>query len=242
MADLGRILIADDEESFLRSTAKLLRRKGYKCTCVPDGAAAADMLKKEEYDALISDIRMPGNPQLELIKALPQIAKGLPVILTTAYPSLSSAIESIGLPVVSYLIKPFDIEELLDNVVLAIRRSKVYRAVHGARQRLRDWDKELTGLDELTKLPSRDASPVSLDAFLDLTFGNVAGTLSDIRRLVETIPWSEARPQACHLLDCPRLDELTDALKETVEVLHRSKAQFKSKNLGGLRERLERIV
>ena len=44
MSDLGKILIADDEETFLRSTADLLRREGYECDCVPDGITASGLL------------------------------------------------------------------------------------------------------------------------------------------------------------------------------------------------------
>jgi DNA-binding NarL/FixJ family response regulator len=74
------------------------------------------MLRKESYDLLIADIKMQGNSDLEFIKALPQIAGEMPVILVTGYPSLNSAIESIQLPVVAYLVKPFELNELLVRV------------------------------------------------------------------------------------------------------------------------------
>ena len=116
MVEPRRILIADDEESFLYSTADILRREGYDCSCASDARAATEMLRKESYDLLIADIKMQGNADLEFIKALPQIADGMPVILVTGYPSLNSAIESIQLPVVAYLVKPFELNELLVRV------------------------------------------------------------------------------------------------------------------------------
>ncbi len=116
MVDSRRILIADDEESFLYSTADILRREGYDCSCASDAIAATEMLRKESYDLLIADIKMQGNSDLEFIKALPQIAGEMPVILVTGYPSLNSAIESIQLPVVAYLVKPFELNELLVRV------------------------------------------------------------------------------------------------------------------------------
>ena len=113
LARRGRILIADDEESVLLSTADLLRIEGYDCNCALDAKTAFEKLRKNKYDLLIADIKMQGNSDLQLIKKLPESAHGMPVILVTGYPSLSSAVQSIKLPVVGYLIKPFEFSELL---------------------------------------------------------------------------------------------------------------------------------
>ena len=94
MSELGRILIADDEETFLMSTADLLRNEGFECDCAPDATSAAQMLRSGDHDLLIADIKMPGNFELEFIRDLPQIAEGLPVILVTGYPTLDTAIQS----------------------------------------------------------------------------------------------------------------------------------------------------
>ena len=121
MAEAGRILIADDEDSFLYSTADVLRREGYQCDCACDAVMAKTMLAMESYDLVIADIMMEGNSHLEFIKELPRIAGGVPVILVTGYPSLGSAIESIQLPVVAYLVKPFELDDLLSQVKNAIQ-------------------------------------------------------------------------------------------------------------------------
>ena len=113
LARRNRILIADDEESVLLSTADLLRIEGYECACAADAKTAVHMLRKKKYDLLIADIKMQGNSDLQLIKKLPEIAHRMPVILVTGYPSLSSAVQSIELPVVGYLIKPYEFSELL---------------------------------------------------------------------------------------------------------------------------------
>jgi len=113
LARRGRILIADDEESVLLSTADLLRIEGYECACASDAKMAAHLLRRKKFDLLIADIKMQGNSDLQLIKKLPEIAPRMPVILVTGYPSLSSAVQSTELPVVGYLIKPFEFSELL---------------------------------------------------------------------------------------------------------------------------------
>ena len=244
MAELGRIVIADDEETFLYSTADLLRKQGYQCDCAPDAAAAAELLRADEYDLLIADIKMPGNVELEFIQELPHMAEGLPVILVTGYPSLGSAIQSIQLPVAAYMVKPIEFDELLTQARIAIEKFMVYRAVRNTQHRLRDWLKELTSIEEVLKVaPDFQASSAPVDAFLDLTFQNIIGSMSDLKHLTQSITMHNHESQeVCHLLHCPRLTELTDALSETVDVLEKTRHAFKSKDLGALRRKLEGII
>ena len=119
-----RLLLADDEETFLRATAELLRDAGYHCDMASDGCQAFDMLLANRYDLLIADLQMAGNMNFELLEKVELIAPGMPVITVTGYPSLASAIRAVELPVVAYLVKPFDFDELLDRITRAIRRAQ----------------------------------------------------------------------------------------------------------------------
>lgn len=89
-------------------------------------------------------------------------------------------------------------------------------------------------------IQSGNASSVTLDAFLDLTFKNVVGALSDLRQLTAALTGPETEREVCHLLECPRLATLTKALEDTIGVLEETKGAFKSKRLGELRRSLER--
>ncbi|MFL5520546.1 MAG: response regulator, partial [Gemmatimonadales bacterium] len=99
----GRILFADDEATFLKATADLLRREGYEVDEVPDGACAMEKVAAGPYDLLITDLEMPGNSDLQLVRAIAEKSGGLPVIILTGYPSVRSAVASIELPVAAYL-------------------------------------------------------------------------------------------------------------------------------------------
>ncbi len=134
MTGSGRILIVDDEKAFLQTTAELLRRSGYTCTCAQDANTALLLLEDESYDLLISDIKMPGNQQLELIEQVAELTRGIPVILMTAYPALESAIQAIQLPVVAYLVKPFRFRELLAEVRNALAPAKLQQLGKPERQ------------------------------------------------------------------------------------------------------------
>jgi len=241
---MSRILIADSEETFLQATADLLRREGYQCNCVPDGVKAVEMLNDSdnEYDLLIADVELAGNSELELVRNLPSIAEGVPVILVSAQPSLRSAIQSVKLRVEAYMVKPLDFEELLANVRIAVERRCVYRSVQCLKQRLQYWYDDLRNVEELLKNNSRNASPVSVNTFLELTFQNAVGALTDLKHLTGALAMHEAQQEVCHLFNCPRLKSLSDGMAETIDILHKTKSAFKSRDLGEVRRRLDGLV
>lgn len=239
---LGKILIADDEEMFLNSTADLLRREGFICDCVADANEAILKLKSNEYDALIADIRMPGNPNLEFIKALPRLAEGLSAILVTGFPSQHTAIDSIGLPVVAYMVKPADFDALLENILKAVDRTRLFRSVSKAQKTLEAWQEGLANLDDGIKRTEGGRKSFSERNFVDLTFAGVFAALSDIKYIVCSPSKEKAGNQLCHLSKCPRVNKLVEAVEETIEVLEKTKSSFKSSELGKIRGKLEKIA
>ncbi len=136
---LGKILLADDEPTFLSATADLLRAEGYECITVQDGDAALKAAASETFDLLITDLEMPGNSDLQLVRKIAEQSGGLPVIILTGFPSVRSAIASIDLPVVAYLTKPVAFPELLERVARAVKRFRSFQAMRqhrGAAERL----------------------------------------------------------------------------------------------------------
>jgi DNA-binding response OmpR family regulator len=242
MEELGRILVADDEQVFLSSTADLLRREGYYCDCVSDGPSAAAKLKESRYDLLVADIKMPGNPELELIKEVKEKNYGLQVILVTGYPSMGSAIESIGLPVVADLVKPVDFDELISQVNAAVERSKVYRALENTQNHLQEWHEKLDQMRVVLKDNPADVGLVPIESFVTVTLHNIVLSLASLKNVTEALARLTDDHDVCHLLNCPRMNTLLDALKETVAALKKTKSSFKSKELGELRQRLETIL
>ncbi len=242
MTEPGRILLADDEQTFCDSTGELLRREGYQCDCVPDAHAAIEKLKENSYDLLIADIKMPGNPDLELIKELTRLAKGVPAILVTAYPSQKSAIEAIQLPVAAYMVKPIDFEELKKNVAEAIKQKNLFQAVSDTKQRLRQWQTQMQDIEEILKKRNQKTFSASVRGFLDLTLGNISAAFTDVKNLTGILTDGQKESAVCNLLNCPKLSELTEGLAETIKILEVTKSSFKSKELGELRIRLEQLM
>jgi len=236
----GRILLADDEAIFLSSTADLLRREGYECVTVPDGAQALEQAMQGNFDLLITDLEMPGNSDLALVRSIAESSGGLPVIILTGYPSVRSAIACVELPVAAYLVKPVVFPELLARVETAVERFRSYRALESAERRLRDWRQEF---ENVSRIKGGGAVPApAIDVFLSLTLRNVMGSLTDLDQLGRALSGHSVDEHPCQLMNCPRGAQLQEAVRETIEVLEQTKSAFKSKQLGELRHKLELLL
>jgi len=240
--DRPRILIADDEETFYESTADLLRREGYDCDCAPDGATAANMVRGERYDLLIADIRMPGNPELELVKEIAHADPGLPVILVTGYPALHSAMQSVDLPVWAYMLKPIDFDDLLPRVRSAVQYHRRYQIIRHSQRRLQEWGDHVEVVESVMRRTPGEAAHVPVNAFATLTLRNVSAALSDLQQLIDSLTSAAGHPDVCHLLECPRPVTLCAGIRDAISVLERTKRSFKSRDLGELRQRLQDLL
>ncbi|PAY16107.1 two-component system response regulator [Rhodopirellula sp. SM50] len=120
-----RILIADDEPLYRNTTAELLRDEGYECICVEDANDAINVLREHSFDLILSDLNMPGNLKLELLKEGRTKYSHIPMIVVTGVPSVPSAIESVRLGIADYLLKPVKFEELLTAIQRAISQPSI---------------------------------------------------------------------------------------------------------------------
>ena len=87
VAEAPLILLADDEDTFRRSTVRLFEQEGYHCDCAQDSDEAGRLLTKK-HDVLISDIRMPGNMQFEFLRDVRMLGMSAPLVLFPFSPSI----------------------------------------------------------------------------------------------------------------------------------------------------------
>lgn len=107
-----RILVVDDEEIMRGSLCDWLNEDGYIAEAVENGYKALELVKKEEFDLAIVDLKMPGMDGIELLKQLNVINPKLPVIIITAYATIDSAVMAMKEGAADYLVKPFNPEEI----------------------------------------------------------------------------------------------------------------------------------
>jgi len=242
MAQREQILVVDDEESVLESTAELLEHRGYQCDRAPDGFLAAELLGQKQYDLLISDIRMPGNFELELVQRAHEVARGMPVVLLTGHPSLDTAIHSIRLPVVDYLIKPLDIDVLEPKIRDCVHRARIIRQVHSTREQVARWTRELEAAESVLHQTGETSLAGPVDAFLTTHLKNVAGTLNHFSQFSAAMAAGLSDGEKHELVATAQLDTARDALLDAIRVLEETRSLFKSKQLARLRRRLQGIL
>lgn len=116
-----RILVVEDERPISDLIEMNLSEAGYTCVCAYDGLEAANLLEKEGYDLVLLDIMLPkvsGYELLDFIKPL-----GIPVIFLTAKGTMADKVKGLRLGADDYLVKPFEIVELLARVEAVLRRA-----------------------------------------------------------------------------------------------------------------------
>ncbi len=115
MADL-RVLLVDDEVEFLEPTAARLRRRQITCVTARSGQEALEALGRERFDCAIVDVRMPGMDGLDLLRCMRRDYPGVSVVLLTGHASVELGVQGLELGAFEYLMKPVDLDELLDTV------------------------------------------------------------------------------------------------------------------------------
>jgi len=132
---MTRVLIVDDDRDMCEAIADGLEARGYHATAVASGTEAM-MKLGEPFDALVTDLRMPGVDGLELVASSRKIAPDRPVIVMTAFSAVDTAVESIRRGAYHYLTKPFKLDELdlflaraLDEARLRTRAASLQRAL-----------------------------------------------------------------------------------------------------------------
>lgn len=116
-----RILVVEDERPINDLIEMNLTEAGYSCVCAYDGLEAANLLEKESFDLVLLDIMLPkvsGYELLDFIKPL-----GIPVIFLTAKGTMADKVKGLRLGADDYLVKPFEIVELLARVEAVLRRA-----------------------------------------------------------------------------------------------------------------------
>ncbi len=241
MSSIGSILMADDEDTFRQSTAYLLRQRGYSCDCASDGAEALRLIRQNDYDLLVSDIKMPGNDDLSLIRKAQELTGGLPVILVTGFPCVETATRSVPLPVVAYLTKPVEFEELCGSVEAVMDQSRTKRLAERTLETLDVCAREL-------RQAAQDLGPSKLDRrarlanSLDSTTMSLAECYQAFHRLHASLTGAEFATDPCRVLKCSRLGALESAVRDSIDTIEQTKNSFKSKELGGLRRRLIELL
>ena len=117
-----KLLLVDDEERFLSSTIKLLTKKGYDAITAASGAEAIEKLRRHTVHVVILDVKMPGMDGLDTLIEIKRLYPMVEVIMLTGHATVESAVDGLKSGAMDYLMKPTDIEELLQKAEEAFEK------------------------------------------------------------------------------------------------------------------------
>ncbi|HTR40344.1 MAG TPA: sigma-54 dependent transcriptional regulator [Pseudomonadales bacterium] len=165
---LSPVLVVDDEKNMRRSLETVLKDEGYAVQVAESAEDALDLIAREDFFMVITDVRLGGMSGYELLKKLREQKPELPVLMLTAYATPRLAVEAIKAGAVDYLAKPFAPEELLHAVARCAERYRLLR--------------------ENAALRSRTHETFTLEQIV-----GESDKIRELRKLIQTVAQTDAR-------------------------------------------------
>jgi DNA-binding NtrC family response regulator len=122
MTETGNILIVDDEDDFRITLVKRLQKRNLNVFGAENGLKALDLMNKLIFDVVVLDVKMPGMDGIETLQEIKKKSPLVEVILLTGHASIESGIEGMKLGSFDYVMKPVNIDDLLEMIRKAYDR------------------------------------------------------------------------------------------------------------------------
>ncbi len=140
-----KMLVIEDDGGSREILMENLRQRGWDVSCVTQPAEALALLERERFDAVLTDVHLPGNTGTQHINNLLAARTDVPVFVMTGYPSLEVCLQCWRGGVAAFLVKPFRIDQLMKDVELELARRRDYAELKEYRLRARGVIQEGVG-------------------------------------------------------------------------------------------------
>jgi DNA-binding NtrC family response regulator len=180
------ILIVDDEPHLPYQLARFLRKRGFEVVIAADGEAGLQEIQSAYVDLVLLDLRLPRLSGLEVLKNIRVFERELPVVILTAYGDIQTAVDAMKLGASDYLLKGFDLEELLIVVKRALETSAMSRELRQLRRERSDnyhfeyivghSERMRTVFDMVARVATKEAS-VLIMGFMSKATGPLAPSI-----------------------------------------------------------------
>ncbi len=167
---MARILLAEDDEIMRITIQDALHRQGWKVEAVVNGREALDRIRQGNYHLVISDIRMPELGGIELLQELTKVAAYTDIIMMTAFGSVEDAIDCLKKGAADYILKPFDMDDLIIRVSRILEMQSVKARCASLEECCRQSRQQIIGKSEaITKVHQRIAQAGPTDSTVLIT-------------------------------------------------------------------------
>jgi two-component system, NtrC family, nitrogen regulation response regulator NtrX len=130
-----KLLLVDDQQDITRVLQECIEPAGHECRAYQNPLRALQHFKRESFDAVICDLRMPELDGIELMTAIQELRPGTPVVILTGYADRESAISAVNRGAFAFLQKPVKIHDLLDTLSRIGRVIRRRQTASGAAER-----------------------------------------------------------------------------------------------------------
>ena len=117
-----RMMLVDDEVRFLSTTKKLLAKKGYDVVTASSGAEALEIIRAQNINVVILDVKMPGMDGNATLKEIKRLFPLTEVIMLTGHATMESAVDGLKSGASDYLVKPADLDEIINKAEEAFEK------------------------------------------------------------------------------------------------------------------------
>jgi len=162
-----RILVVDDDSGMRLAMAETLKRKKYQVDHADSGETGLAMARQHNYQALITDLRMPGMSGLELLREVKTVSPAVEIILVTAYGDVSTAVEAMKGGAYDYLQKPFsagDLEQIVYNALIKKTPERAVQSPAGKDHRIVTKSEKMLQLLEMARRTAKSNATVLIQA------------------------------------------------------------------------------
>ena len=174
---MSRILIIEDEEAIRRVLVKILSEENslYKVFEAVDGLSGIELIKKEDFDLILCDIKMPKMDGVEVLQAAKKLKPEVPIVMISGHGDLDTAVNTMRLGAFDYISKPPDLNRLLNTVRNALDRKKLVVENKRLKRRISQKYEMVGDSEELHNIKSMIEKVAPTDARVLITGPNGTG-------------------------------------------------------------------
>ncbi|WP_127846612.1 sigma-54-dependent transcriptional regulator [Psychroflexus aestuariivivens] len=174
---MAKILIIEDEDAIRRVLKKILleEEKSYEVEEAEDGLSGIELIKKNEYDLVLCDIKMPKMDGIEVLSATQKIKPEIPIVMISGHGNLETAVETMKMGAFDYISKPPDLNRLLNTVRIALDHNHLAQENKQLKKKVSKSFEMVGNSEELTHIKSMIEKVAPTDARVLITGENGTG-------------------------------------------------------------------
>ncbi len=180
---MSRILVIDDERSIRNTLKEILEYEKYEVDLAEDGNQGIELIRKNEYDVVLCDIKMPGMDGIEVLEKIQILAPDSPVVMISGHGNIDTAVESIKKGAFDFIEKPLDLNRMLITIRNAMDKSSLITETKVLKKKVSKKYEIVGSSEAIQKITSMADRVAPTDARVLITGSNGTGKELVARRL-----------------------------------------------------------